>query len=716
MQRKQAFASQKLPIDGISSRRFLATFHGKAFDPGTPVLFIFEYKDSLGRLHKQRAFRYIKTWTSFTGYSEEIVFPRDAEKLISVAIRRGRGAGALEIDNIHIFPLERRYDYMFRLFKTHRKMAGPTRQLEKNKAELIFWSDLTAIADNAVLPIFFFCRNTMPTGSNGHIFFDLPPEVEPVYIMTRSKGGLNSYAPQKKKDMAINGKKYSRYVVPTCFAEPSCHCQAVLFAKTDAPENKLLNMGYYISWDNESQPEQWLDLNTISIPSGASLKKFKVAVSVNALGWYLKELPLFMDALKLVGINAFEFWDITNHFSPFRNDAFVFSRDNGMTPIGEFTPAGPFQWRKALEKDSDMWEIGLDGKPVINVETGAHRSCPSYRGEHYQNLCKHLALYAEYGIDAVNFDEEEFLGGKYGCYCDRCCKLFKEYIAAQAPLYADLSMKEFAVKAEKDSKMKELLVQFKADQVTDFYRGLRKAFQAVWNKKYPGCKFSFYLTADIGRNMQTEKERRMNDHKTLLEEGIIQKLAPQPYLYASHYHGKPDGIAKDLMNLQRLYGESKNGKPVCFPYLGVSPGGVYSTSYPQEVMKYELYETFTSGAASGCVLFLLKGMDPFQWKYLAEGIHTLAKVEDVLWEGKVTELKCVPGRASARTISKNGRTVIFVSDYDYGELDVFIKYVFNKDASIIDVESGEKIADIKAGAKGFAISIDKERARLLELK
>jgi hypothetical protein len=547
------------------------------------------------------------------------------------------------------------------------------------------------------------------------VVFDLPSELTSVHVAASGHPAPFFDAPSLQGNVSVGDAAFKRYTAPIELFEGVFRGGAILYAVAPGSVGRFLRMGYYVEWEGGRQPERWLDIETVSIPAGGTPQKPPLYLCHADYNWTIPRLPAHADTIKRVGLKGLEVWDIVG-FNDRRLKVFNFLRERGLEALGTFSPGYWYPFHTALKTDPDMQARGMDGQPIAGK--GGFRACPSYRGPNYQKQMDLLRSYALYGLDTVTFDEEFFGPGPRICYCARCKGLFREYMKKHHPGVPELTMEEIGAVPEKHPAHARAWAQFKADCVTDWYRDYRAALEDGWKKVDPKRKVTMYVTDQV---MSTgagpgpdsvEFISCMRDNVTRLREGIIQGLMPMAYLYSNAYEGSVRRVGDEYRLQQRMWGPYVGGQRTLFPYF-LAGGGEMCFLQPQRAIKYTLYEAMTTGSCMGGVIYHMNGMDGYHWKYLAEALHTIAKVEDILAAGTVQDLDCAPSDARARAVVLDREAVIMVSHYDYDPVTVTVQYQPQRECLVVDAETGEKIAALTPASTSFRLSIDKDRVRLL---
>lgn len=706
----RAAAVVDLAIPRVSGKQFLCALQAQG---RAPLVLKFGYTCPDGKVRELRAFEFIKISDAPVGFSEWVVFPECAGKATYLRIERGEGEGPVFMDQIRLIQKPCLYSFYYRPYTTRsggRIPAGPTRGPATNTAEMIFGLDMAAVAVEVPAPMVFSYWNMLTNGTPATVVVDLPPEFLPPYALTHSriqKRDAFAGPMTKRETITRDGIIYTRYTAPITLSYSGLTKALILvFMQSKGTAGSFQRMGYFLEWEGGKQPERWLDVETISIPAGPPLKKFTAATDIR-LEWDAHRIPGFTDLIKQVGLNAVEFWSFNPQVSEMRTVVLDYYRSQGIITIASFSPGYTGYWNKYAQRP-ELWAVGIDGKPVV-LEHGRIAACPSYQGALYSNQFEYARAFAKHGIDFVNHDEEFFFG-PWLCFCERCKEDFSEYMEQKYPQLPELALEEIARNPEKYPEHNAAWAQFKADSLTEWYRNFRRIMEAEWKKTDPGRTVRMFATGEGHRDPQKELVQNMRDFPTLLREGILQGVAPQVYIY----DGLPRNVGKRLIESQKIYGPLMNGKPAFFTYL---VGGAMDDCflYPPSGLKYQMLETYLSGGVVGTVFHPYLGFDASYWKYLAEALHAVARIEDILWEGKVEQLTCATPGAEARAVRKGGRAVILVTHYGYDPVEVTVNYPLDKKATITEVATGKKVAKISPKQNQFKITIDRDRAVLLQV-
>lgn len=710
-------AEHPLNVAEIGGRRFLCQARFRSEVAGAPMVLKLVYESAAGHRQAARVFEHIQTTPAWTDYVEDVVFPETATRLIQARLELLGGSGNVSAEEIHLILDPLQFNHQWRPVAVCFPQVGPTRLPEKGAAEILYRSEQTALSADCVLPIILSSRSGLPALAPATVVLDLPPELVDVRVVTTGHPAPFCGEPVFRENVTVEGTMFKRCTAPIQLPTGVYRSAVYLFARAKAPVGKFLRMGYFIEWDKGSQPERWLDIEVVTIPSGTAAKKYAFYLKYADPGWVLDKLPEHAQTLKRVGLHGVEFMDIVG-YDERRKAVFDFCHEQGLRSPGGFSPGYWYPFWTALKTDTDMQALGIDGKPLQNDQYIA--ACPSYRGPHYQAQMELLKKYPRYGIDTVTFDEEFFGPGPRLCFCTRCKRLFADYMQKRHPNLPTLSLEAISRNGEKHPEHAAAWAQFKADLITDWYRDYRAALESGWKEIDPKRKVTIFVTC---QTMSTgagagpdsgEFTNCLRDNATRLREGIIQAVMPMAYLYAPAYEGSVRRVGQDHLQLQQLWGRQTGGRPALFPYL-LSGGGEMCYLEPQRAIKYSLYEAATANAIHGAVIYHMNGMDGYHWKYMAEALHTIARVEDILWEGKLQELECTPSEARARAVVRGKDLVLLVTHYDYEPVEVTISYPVRQTTAVVDAETGETVATLKPGATSFSVRIDRDRARLFKV-
>ncbi len=704
-----ATASATVGLTELAGRRFLCQTDLRADDPSATACLVLRVQTA-GGVYEHRLFEHCQLSTDWTSFTESLVFPESAINLADIRLIRMEAPGDVQLRGLRLAEDALRYDYRPRPFVSAPPEWGPTRP--PTGAELLYRPGPAAVSCDARAPLVFLARSQLPLRTVVTVTFDLPESAGEPFVV--AQGHPESYVgvPTDEGAVIVEGKPYRRYSTRTNLYYAQNDGQVMLFIRPEPPPGTLVRIGYFLSWEGGRQAERWLDAEVVSIPAGPALEHFPVALAIS-YPWETPRMPGFAQLLQRTGITAVEVGDITG-YGDRRKATFDFLRQEGIRAIGGFSPGWWWTYQTALATDPDMQAQGADGQPVPTDHGPA--ACPSYRGPVYQKQMDLMRVYARYGLTDVSFDEEFFGPGTRICFCPRCRALFDGYRAAHQ-LVSDVTLEQFAQDPRQHPDLARAWAQFKADLMTEWYADYRKALEEELALTGRAQELRLYATCQTLAHGAGEVEFQsiMRDNAARLGRGIIQGLLPMPYFYDAHYGGSVRKVGEDLMALQELWGPHTAGRPSLFPYLLTGGVGMCYVE-PTQGLKAQLYEAFTTRAVSGCIFWKMTGLDARGYRELAEGLHALAQVEDVLVEGEVGSVACSPDAAAARALVHGDEAALLVTEYGYDPVRVTVQYPVAEASVVEDVETGETIAQLPTGAASFGVDIGPERARLLRIR
>ncbi len=705
-------AVQDVSLGGIAGKRYLCTAEMRSDGADVPASLCLSLSRP-GAPVEIRLFEHARLQGEWTRCTEDVVFPPDVGSITGLRLERGAGAGSVHVRNVALTAEILRFDHRARPLVPLPPQWGPTRAPAPGTAELLYRSGRAAVSADLPVPIIFACRSGLPPRTMATLVFDLPRSLGRPYALSIGHPATHEGEPRHRGEVTHQGVAYDRYTLPTCLYYKEQASQCFLLLKSSLPAGRPARMGYFLEWEGGNQPERWLEVDTVSIPAGPAPRRFVVAMDIGPFYWEMRKAPGFSDLLRRVGLGGVELSDIAGPDAR-RTPTFDYFRQQGFQLIGIFDPGWWYPYCNGLLKDEEMQAKGMDGRPVPTDHGPA--ACPSYRGPLYRKQMEHLAGYVACGIERFAFDEEFFGPGGRICFCARCKALFRATLEKHLPGSTALSLEEIAGRPAAHPEAARLWAQFKADLMTEWYRDYRKAIVDAWAKRDPSRRVSLYATCQTFAHGAGEVEfsNILRDNAARLREGILQGLLPMPYFYDPYYGGSLRKVGEDLVALQRLWGPHARAARTQFPYI-LSGGGGMCFVEPQEGLKYQMYEVFTTGAVSGGILWNLGGMDGWHWRALAQALHAIARVEDVLWEGTSEDVSCAPAEARVRAVRKGDRSVLLVSHYGYDPVQVSLRYPVGRRSVVTDAETGARVGVLAPGADQLRVAIGRERARLLEV-
>ena len=526
-----------------------------------------------------------------------------------------------------------------------------------------------------------------------------------------------------------NGKKYVRYTQTEKWAFNGKFWMKSNFATT-LPDHTT-GVIYYSSETPESkQPEKSFTFKVVGIPSVTPPKKFITGHYDN----WVRTLSAAME-WKKTGTNTF----------PLRNASEQSIKlAHQLKKAGFYLRRGDYFWPNAVHsggtRDFSRWaekDRSARAKDIAGfyIASGnAFQLSPSYRGKFYEEaIVKEIEFCKKAGINWFAFDLEGYIQprGEAADFTDRTLKLFREYWQKKYPGKACPDPKKFEAAPEKFPNEHKEWVQFKCEIWADFFAGIKRRFQKELDKpEYNTSPFGGVVFSDwnTGRPFTLAQQNKMLRNAEYFKVFNIMEIDA----YSS--------LDRNLREIEWHMGQMKkhfpevNIKWILTPapdrlYGGVK--GFYVTTAPQlkNERKYMFMEAMTLGV-KGFYTWYTPLIHMEYLRQYAEGVKMLNKIEDIVLNGKPLKLSTnYPDNAEieeffygkksvwknqkqvfVRGLKLGNKAIISVGEYrKQKEMNVTVNYHFEKDTLITDLETGEKIAEVRGGSKSFSVVLPKDR-------
>jgi len=523
---------------------------------------------------------------------------------------------------------------------------------------------------------------------------ELPKGVEVAGYTSGHWGSLQLRPKLRKKDITRDGKPYVRYQVAALVTREQLFLPGnggiVWFLKTSQQEGEITAYFHLetIGRDlqiSSRQKEVILPLEVVRIKQATQPKKLFAGLCLSSR--YFDCYPGLIEDLRYLGVNLLDYTpDLSKPPQQIQERLSAF-RKAGID-LTSMTTIFKYRHSRKKEKAEDAWGIGLDGSKDSGV------ACASYRGKTFQESVAETAKVVGQGINCIVFDDE----CHPNCFCDRCMKEWEKFRQEKYPALSKVSPKVFAKDKGKYSQHTEALKDFRAWQYGKCVEAFRKGLQEHLRKSKKG----------------TPEDIKMVDC-------VFHGKSTLPFLDYSN--------TMAYINYESLWSPRKLGDKVAersvpghLNYALLCSGLVYegldnNGLDPHEINKYQILETVMSGSRKGFSFYASSCDDLLDWKYMAEAVNILAKVEDIIIDGKITNRAEIGASAGhVRTLEKGSEALILAAEYfTYENLPMDIEVIFKpkEEVKVIDVETGKQVAVISPNKPSFEVQLTRDRARLL---
>ncbi len=544
------------------------------------------------------------------------------------------------------------------------------------------------------------------------ICFDLPDGVS-VEGMVRtgvSPRGKNRFLASVRQDKAYSAPDWVRSAL--CSTLP------------DGSEGEIF---YRVKWKDYLQKEEKFTFKVCA---------FKQAEPPKELVTYLygccPEKAEDGELLRKYGINTFMYpgWNAALVKDLMKRGFFVIRG-------GYFFPGGYKGFISWPKYDRAARALDINGNTVIGSE-GTPQFSPSYRGKYFTEGVQREKAFAEAtGIRHYAFDLEGYImpNAAIACFRPETVARFKKWFAEKYPETEYISPLVFEKEQGKYPEYHLRWIMFKDYIFADFFREFRKRMGDPRDSRsvpWKGLTFSEWSYGipespeDINRNMRGPEF-----------------LKAVTWFEEDSYSGADRGIREMLYRreqLQKRYPDITLKLIFCPSPERLDAGrphGYYYSAAPvlDEELKYKIFDAVSLGAY-GIGIWKNSLMTARAWKSFTESLKAIRPVEKLIRDGKfMTDLKCDQPlgllkevRLFKRTVLKNqpkvlvkgircgGECLISVSEYtDLSPVTVTVVCPVKRAATVTDLESGEKVADISPETGTSKVRLDKCRCRLLHI-
>ncbi len=472
-----------------------------------------------------------------------------------------------------------------------------------------------------------------------------------------------------KEQINLNGKPYIRYKVKNVYRN------LIFFTRTKLKPDMTGKIFYYAEWENGKQPKQTLPFSVIAIEQAPVPKRL-----TSNLGWMSDKVhliwPDFHRTMKYLGVNTVCSTSYDHKNPEIAKKAVALANQNGLQFASNYSPFGGFM-RTDLAKDENARAVSLFGKASTKW------ICPSFRGNVYKNEIDRATFYAQYGVNKLWLDCE-FWGGADYCFCPRCIKGFKKFIADKYPEVKYLDPTVFMKHSEDYPKYVNIWQMYHAHLGNQMYGGLADLFKQKL-KQAPELIGNYQLGTYGALPSQILYSHFLN-LKQLMNKNIL--TIAQPSAYSA---GDALAVAEKVKQVRAF---TKQPNIVSWLSAGYD---VNSECKPEE-FRYCLLENFLNGAG-GFTLFTWAGCDALDLKEIAETMRMLVPVEDVIMDGKVmNSLKSSNPKVKLCGLETPSEKLILISEYyQSGNTPATFTVNVSTACKAINMRTGQVIASLKQG-------------------
>ena len=502
------------------------------------------------------------------------------------------------------------------------------------------------------------------TGQPGALYLDCPDGIVPSQIISLDYDA-RTIARQDGKKVMLDDKSFTRYVYPFGEKEnslPLLHQSSrgfsVCLQSSLSPGTVSSIVVGYISPDGNAESGVRYPVESIVIVQAGKLKKLVTGLSITRTDTMAQT-----DAVKLykrMSLTFVDLWDygywIGRRDKKYIDDAktqVAMLRKNDIVPVLEIHRA---LWEYRPE---DCKAVDINGKKYATYSS----RCPSDRGQNHFFDQESVKLAVAIGAGASLDIESTGLNQNTPCFCPECLKAFNIYRAEQHPEAADTDPLVF----EKDRNK---------------YPELHK----IW------CDFIGYQTSRMAYafyQAQAEAANEMKERQFMViyDEGLWPSGCDLSWLSQA----KPNRV--ELFMGPPLYHKAAaNYKTLCryraklpqarvMPYIGFS-----YDQYENDMISQVL--CMFGGGAQGIIIWSWASMSGRELADTAIALNAVAKVEDILTEGKETTQPVFDKlEGMGRIVRLGNKAVLLVGNGDSQGIKVTLPFKVKTAVNLLTDES-----------------------------
>lgn len=501
------------------------------------------------------------------------------------------------------------------------------------------------------------------------------------------------------------------------------------FFTTTLPSGSRGKIYYSSECPDSIQPEMAIEFEVVDIKEVAPPEKF-------ITGHYDNWVPTLQAAMvwKKTGSNTFPLRGNRQHSIDLARElkkaGFYIRRGDYFWPDGVYQ-GGARNFSKWAENDRQARARDIAGYYIANGND--FQISPAYRGKFYDEaIAKEIEFCKKAGINWMAFDLENYIQprGNIGDFSPRTLGLFREYWQKKFPDKAIPDPKQFEKTPEKFPFEHQQWVNFKCALWADFFGEMKRRFA----KELSGSEFqSSPFDGVVFSDWNTERPFTLERQNQTLRNAEYFKVFNIMELDAY------SSIDRNLREIEWQFSMMEKFFPEIKVQWIITPSpdrlnngswGFYITTAPRmkDERKYLFMETMTMGA-KGFYTWYTPFITMDYLRQFAEGVALLNKVEKIVLNGTPVKVESdLPaidveeyffGQKSVwknqkqvftRGLKYGDQTLISVGEYrNLQEITVEVKFDFESDTTIRDLETEEIIAEVRQGAKSFTVKLPEDR-------
>ncbi|MFW5799072.1 MAG: hypothetical protein ACOCXX_05380, partial [Planctomycetota bacterium] len=321
-----------------------------------------------------------------------------------------------------------------------------------NQAYVQFFKDSLYVSPDMATVAAFFVRHTFKESRpDVRIVLEVPEgvTVEPTGKHTTEK-------------ITLEGTPYTRITIPSTR-------RAYAFLQTDWPAGRKGTAYLYPQFPGGEPEKRKLAVESITIGSAPRPKRL-----MTSLGWYGVGLwdawPNFFEDYGKLGLNTLSTlrWDQFDNIEGLRKRVDQ-ARRHGYWVAGNYSPWLDRKFTAHVKRDGAL-AVNLQGEP------SSRYMCPSYRGGAFRAEVERISDFGSAGITQLWYDAEVWGGAEY-CFCPRCIKGFKAYLAEHHPKLDYVDPRTVEAAPEEHAELHRIWIdEFRISLGTEMYRILRNRY------------------------------------------------------------------------------------------------------------------------------------------------------------------------------------------------------------------------------------------------
>lgn len=525
-------------------------------------------------------------------------------------------------------------------------------------------------------------------------------------------GGLRKLKIVSPQRVMRDGMVYRRYrIVP----DSPAASKFTFFWRSSLPAGTHHTAYYYAEWLNGQQDEQKLAINVISLPQGRLFKKIPV--------WY--SIPSDMADIwsspadyRRGGFNTLDIWA---YLSPEERQwgTKILERvidQYSDADIDVWAWPGDWWWKKA--RQSDGRSITIDGQTADELNL-------LYRGKHFKHWLDAGKRLIDRGLYTHVVDPEIYRHVDFNVGYSKAARAdFQQYLINTGTKLVEKDPAIFMRRQRRYPHAVKVWRKWRAKKYTDFFVDYRTVMEAYMKRLGINQPFKFIIYSTY--HFQWNSFYAYDDYEiappylNTLEDPIdlsnraFDVIAPMIYpdLYPANGNRKQYDLAlpwKDTYSLHQLVGKKSSIMPLLstgYPYT------YYERDLSAEMLKYNIFEAI-AGGAKGFGFWGEGIQDALDMAVVGNLVDRLVPAELIILNGSPFVAKPVSGVASVKGVIAPEGALILVSEYSDNPYDVTVESPVA--GTVVDIETGDTIAELHKANQSFTISLVDRRARMFHV-